>query len=294
MNNYGKTFRKIRKSRGVKLKDISKMGVSVSQLSRFEKGETNLTISKFILILNEIMIPLDEFMNEAHDLRNNSLNERFEHLNCFIIENDISCMKQLLLEEIKKNTHRSRFYQLNLILIKIRLQVLTGELYYTKEDLANLIDYLFSTEYWGYYELHLFTNTLDVINHETMMLLSREIVSRTESYNKILLHRRMFSAMLLHGYMTCIERGKMKDAYFFEKCIERCVFTETEIYEKLVFQYAKQFCIYSKSSSEVAINEMKKIIEVMRLVESNHIASVYEAHLKRILCKKNMHIRDSL
>ncbi|WP_390569667.1 helix-turn-helix domain-containing protein, partial [Staphylococcus pseudintermedius] len=38
MKNYGKTFRKIRKSRGIKLKDIAKMGISVSQLSRFENG----------------------------------------------------------------------------------------------------------------------------------------------------------------------------------------------------------------------------------------------------------------
>lgn len=215
MKNYGKTFRKIRKSRGIKLKDIAKMGISVSQLSRFENGETNLTISKFILILNEIMMPLDEFMNEAHDFRNNRLNERFEHMIYFTIENDILRMKQLLVDEMKKNTQRSHFYYLNLILIKIRLQVMTGELYYTKDDLEVLIDYLFTTEYWGYYELYLFTNTLDVINHETMMLLSREIVSQTKALNKLQLYRRMLSAMLLNGYMTCIQRQKMKDAIFF-------------------------------------------------------------------------------
>ncbi|WP_323696345.1 Rgg/GadR/MutR family transcriptional regulator [Staphylococcus pseudintermedius] len=294
MKNYGKTFRKIRKSRGIKLKDIAKMGISVSQLSRFENGETNLTISKFILILNEIMMPLDEFMNEAHDFRNNRLNERFEHMIYFTIENDILRMKQLLVDEMKKNTQRSHFYYLNLILIKIRLQVMTGELYYTKDDLEVLIDYLFTTEYWGYYELYLFTNTLDVINHETMMLLSREIVSQTKALNKLQLYRRMLSAMLLNGYMTCIQRQKMKDAIFFKKCIERCLFTETEIYEKLVFQYAKHFFIYSKSSSEDAINKMKKIIEVMRLVESHHIASYYENHLNHILCEKNVHIWDSL
>ncbi|EGQ2897424.1 hypothetical protein E6A70_13050 [Staphylococcus pseudintermedius] len=87
---------------------------------------------------------------------------------------------------------------------------------------------------------------------------------------------------------------KSERCYFFEKCIERCLFTETEIYEKLVFQYAKHFLIYSKSSSEDAINKMKKIIEVMRLVESHHIASYYENHLNHILCEKNVHIWDSL
>ncbi|EGQ2897425.1 Rgg/GadR/MutR family transcriptional regulator, partial [Staphylococcus pseudintermedius] len=84
----------------------------------------------------------------------------------------------------------------------------------TKDDLEVLIDYLFTTEYWGYYELYLFTNTLDVINHETMMLLSREIVSQTKALNKLQLYRRMLSAMLLNGYMTCIQRQKVKDAIF--------------------------------------------------------------------------------
>ena len=83
MKNYGKTFRKIRKSRGIKLKDIAKMGISVSQLSRFENGETNL---------------------------NKRLNERFEHMIYFTIENDILRMKQLLVDEMKKNTQRSHFY----------------------------------------------------------------------------------------------------------------------------------------------------------------------------------------
>src|SRR3712207_7202620 len=55
------------RSRGLKLKDVAKAGISTSQLSRFEKGETDLTISKFMLILDEINMPIDEFMYAVHD-----------------------------------------------------------------------------------------------------------------------------------------------------------------------------------------------------------------------------------
>ena len=46
MKDYGKLFKKFRESRGLVLKDIAKLGVSVSHISRFERENTDLTISK--------------------------------------------------------------------------------------------------------------------------------------------------------------------------------------------------------------------------------------------------------
>ena len=70
VKNFGEIFKTFRESRGLRLKDVAKAGISTSQLSRFEKGETDLTISKFMLILDEINMPIDEFMYAVHDLMN--------------------------------------------------------------------------------------------------------------------------------------------------------------------------------------------------------------------------------
>ena len=40
MKKFGEIFKKFRESRGFRLKDVEKAGISTSQLSRFEKGET--------------------------------------------------------------------------------------------------------------------------------------------------------------------------------------------------------------------------------------------------------------
>ena len=56
-------------------KDVAKAGISTSQLSRFERGQTDLTISKFMLILDEINVPIDEFMYAVHDFHRDDLNE---------------------------------------------------------------------------------------------------------------------------------------------------------------------------------------------------------------------------
>ncbi|HEP1718167.1 TPA: helix-turn-helix transcriptional regulator [Streptococcus pyogenes] len=75
MNHFGEIFKTFRESKGLLLKDVAKAGVSTSQLSRFEKGETDLTISTFMLILDESNMPIDEFMYAVHDFHRDDLNE---------------------------------------------------------------------------------------------------------------------------------------------------------------------------------------------------------------------------
>lgn len=45
VKNFGEIFKTFRESRGLLLKDVAKAGISTSQLSRFEKGETDLSLS---------------------------------------------------------------------------------------------------------------------------------------------------------------------------------------------------------------------------------------------------------
>ena len=69
-----------------------------------------------------------------------------------------------------KRLGKKPFASFNTILIKIRLQDLSGETYVTDQEIVTISDYLFSAEYWGYYELLLFMNTKDALNHNTMMI----------------------------------------------------------------------------------------------------------------------------
>lgn len=75
MNHFGEIFKTFRESKGLRLKDVAKAGISTSQLSHFEKGETDLTISTFMLILDESNMPIDEFMYAVHDFHRDDLNE---------------------------------------------------------------------------------------------------------------------------------------------------------------------------------------------------------------------------
>ena len=283
MNNYGKLFKKFRESRGLVLKDIAKLGVSVSHISRFERENTDLTISKFMLALNAINMPIDEFMYAANDFQRDEFNEILEKISLFVSARNVSGMEKLLITQVEKIEKRETFYTLNTILIKIRLQDLSDKSYYDESDIQYLSDYLFSVEYWGCYELLLFANTVDVLNHQTMMILSREMCKRSEFYKDLPNYRRLHSTMLLNCYIISIERDEYIDALYFEKQLNHNCFTETEIYEKLVFHYSKNLYEIKKNRSNKAILEMKKCIAAMKLANSENLAIKFENHLSGVL-----------
>ncbi|MGT2753322.1 helix-turn-helix domain-containing protein [Streptococcus ovis] len=282
MRHFGVMFKTFRESRGLRLKDVAKAGISTSQLSRFEKGETDLTISKFIAILDAINMPIDEFMYAVHDFHRDELNELLSKVRHFVSTHDIEGMKQLLHAQIELENTGRKFHRINTILLRIRLQDLSGENYYDEKELEDLTDYLFSVEYWGNYELLIFSNTLDVLKHDVFMVLAREMIRRSDFYKEIPNNRRLISTMLLNGYITCIERGKLLDALYFEKQLNQCFFIETEIYERLVFQYAKHFYDYRESGNQGAIVGMQKCIEAMMLAGSDQLAQIYRKHLDNL------------
>ncbi|EHI70929.1 Rgg family transcriptional regulator [Streptococcus ictaluri] len=287
MNHFGEIFKTFRESRGLRLKDVARAGISTSQLSRFEKGETDLTISKFMLILDEINMPIDEFMYAVHDFRRDDLNELLSKVRHFVTNRDSDGLEHLLHAQLASTDKRETFHHINAILLKIRLQALSGQPYYTQQDLTDLTDYLFGVVYWGSYELLIFSNTLDVLSHDVFMVLAREMARRSDFYKEIPSNRRLISSMLLNGYITCVEREKFMDALYFEKQLKQCFFTETEVYERLVFQYVQSMYQYKKTNSTSAMTEMKKCIETMRLVGSHHLAKTYERYLETLLKNKN-------
>lgn len=286
MKNFGEIFKRFRESRGLTLQAISKSGISTSQLSRFENGETDLTITKFIHALDELNMPIEEFMYAAHDFQRDEINEILYRIQYYVTTRDLEGMKSLLISQLEKVDRREQFHNINVILIKIRLQDLSGKSYYTQKDISYLVDYLFSVDYWGNYELLIFGNTIDVLPHKTFMLMSREMCRRTDFYKELPTNRRLIATMLLNGFITCIENNHLIDALYFEKQLNQCHFLETEVYEKLVFQYAKNLYKYKKTRDKTAIIEMRKCIAALKLAGSYHLASIYEQHLEKLLEEK--------
>ncbi|MEQ3453067.1 helix-turn-helix domain-containing protein [Enterococcus cecorum] len=283
MENYGEIFKTYREARGLSLKDIAESGLSTSQLSRFEKGESDLTITKFIKALRKIKMPINEFMYATNDFKIDEINRLWVQIQTLFITKDIHGLQKLLSEQQEMEREVKIFQQLNTTIIKIYLSDLTKEKLYTQKDIDYIVDYLFGVDYWGEYELLIFSNLLFALNHEMSMMLLKEMNRRTDFYKEIPSNRRIIASMNLNAFIMCIERNKWLDAHYFEKQLEMTFFKETEIYERYYFYFAKQMLRYKKDGEDNAIIEMKKIIAGLKMVDCHNIASSFEEELAKML-----------
>ena len=283
MENYGEIFKTYREARGLSLKDIAESGLSTSQLSRFEKGESDLTITKFIKALRKIKMPINEFMYATNNFKIHEINRLWVQIQTLFITKDIHGLQKLLSEQQEMEREVKIFQQLNTTIIKIYLSDLTKEKLYTQKDIDYIVDYLFGVDYWGEYELLIFSNLLFTLNHEMSMMMLKEMNRRTDFYKEIPSNRRIIASMNLNAFIMCIERNKWLDAHYFEKQLEMTFFKETEIYERYYFYFAKQMLRYKKDGENNAIIEMKKIIAGLKMVDCHNIASSFEEELAKML-----------
>lgn len=283
MENYGEIFKTYREARGLSLKDIAESGLSTSQLSRFEKGESDLTITKFIKALRKIKMPINEFMYATNDFKIDEINRLWVQIQTLFITKDIHGLQKLLSEQQEMEREVKIFQQLNTTIIKIYLSDLTKEKLYTQKDIDYIVDYLFVVDYWGEYELLIFSNLLFALNHEMSMMLLKEMNRRTDFYKEIPSNRRIIASMNLNAFIMCIERNKWLDAHYFEKQLEMTFFKETEIYERYYFYFAKQMLRYKKDGEDNAIIEMRNIIAGLKMVDCHNIASSFEEELAKML-----------
>lgn len=283
MEDFGKIFKKYRESRQLKLRDIASKELSTSQISRFENGESDLTITKFMHAIQLINMPIDEFMYTANNFKRDELNELLYKIQQYTANRDIDSLKKMLSDEESATSNNPTMQKIRILLIKISINGLSGEKLFNEADVEDLANYLFSVAYWGRNELLIFANSINVFNKMTNLTLLREMNRRTDFYKELPQNRTLIASMNVNAYIFCVENSEWIEAQYFEQQLKNTYFKETEIYERLVFIYAKAFHDYKKNKDEKALNQLYDVINAMKLAGSVHLAENFEEHLNKVL-----------
>ena len=283
MEDFGKIFKKYRESRQLKLRDIASKELSTSQISRFENGESDLTITKFMHAIQLINMPIDEFMYTANNFKRDELNELLYKIQQYTTSRNINNLKKMLSDEESVTSNNLTMQKIRILLIKISINGLSGEKLFNEADVEDLADYLFSVAYWGRNELLIFANSINVFNKMTNLTLLREMNRRTDFYKELPQNRTLIASMNVNAYIFCVENSEWIEAQYFAQQQKNTYFKETEIYERLVFIYAKAFHDYKKNKDEKALNQLYDVIKAMKLAGSIHLAENFEEHLNKVL-----------
>lgn len=212
-NELGKIFAILREVKHLTLKDVTANEFSLAQESKFERGETSLTIDKFLLLLQNTQLSLDEFQ-DFYD--NYSLSEDYtfhDELREAHRIKDLNQIKKWMYywkEESEKNSDK-KYFKLNYIVSKVSLASTAGGKP-AKNDIEILMNYLDLVEQWGRYEIWVFSICQHCLDDNMLDYYGTEIFDKSSYYKKLQQNQQMVIRTMLNLADTWLYRKKLGKA----------------------------------------------------------------------------------
>lgn len=280
-SKLGYTLRKIRQSKQVSLCSLADEYLSKSQISRFERGESEISCIRLIHILNKLHISLDEFLalhNEecAHTM---SFDELIQYIRKEYSLQNINNIKSLLIDS--KNYHLNSFEK---TMIKSIINTLDCNISPSKKEIQKLTDYLFKIDNWGYYEITLLANCIRTIPYNTVFLLTKELLKKYiySASNKT--NKRLVAQLAINCLIVSIDYNELHNCTFLINEIEKLLDNELNFYEQTVFLYATGYFELKKNNKN-GLKKMKQALLIFESLGEHNIKVQYQEHYDKFVNK---------
>lgn len=278
-SKLGITLRKVRKGKQISLCSVADEHLSKSQISRFERGESEISCIRLINILDKLHITLDEFLI-LHD-EDYTKTESFANLVQYIrkqyssqninnIQSLLSSLSDYTLNSFEKTMVKSILYTMDSSVIP------------SDDELLQLTDYLFKVEKWGYYEIILLGNCVRTINYDSYFLLTKEMLSNYiySSLNKT--NKRIVTQLAINCLILSIDIEELTNCFYLIDEIKALLDNELNFYEQTVFLYATGYYEF-KLQSSTGIEKMKQAIKVLDILGEDKLKLHYTDHFNKLV-----------
>ena len=281
-SKLGVTLRKVRKGKQISLCSVADEHLSKSQISRFERGESEISCIRLINILDKLHVTLDEFLILHDDDYTNS--ESFANLVQYIRKqyssqsiDNIACLLS--------DTTNYTLDPLEKTMVKSILHTMDSRIIPSDEELLQLTDYLFKVEKWGYYEIIIFGNCARTINYNSYFLLTKELLKNYiySSLNKT--NKRMVTQLAINCLILSIDEEKFSNCSYLISEIKTLLDNEFNFYEQTVFLYATGYYEFKRQLSS-GIEKMKQTIQVFDILREDKLKLHYTDHFNKLVNKK--------
>lgn len=281
-SKLGITLRKVRKGKQISLCSVADEHLSKSQISRFERGESEISCIRLINILDKLHVTLDEFLILHDDDYTNS--ESFANLVQYIRKqyssqsiDNIACLLS--------DTANYTLDPLEKTMVKSILHTMDSRIIPSDEELLQLTDYLFKVEKWGYYEIIIFGNCARTINYNSYFLLTKELLKNYiySSLNKT--NKRMVTQLAINCLILSIDEEKFSNCSYLIGEIKTLLDNEFNFYEQTVFLYATGYYEFKRQLSS-GIEKMKQAIQVLDILREDKLKLHYTDHFNKLVNKK--------
>ncbi|EGP68806.1 helix-turn-helix domain-containing protein [Streptococcus mitis] len=281
-SKLGITLRKVRKGKQISLCSVADEHLSKSQISRFERGESEISCIRLINILDKLHISLDEFL-VLHD-EDYTNTELFANLVQYIRKQYSSQNIKNIATLLSDSSH----YTLNSFektMIKSILHTMDSSIIPSNKELLQLTDYLFKVEKWGYYEITLLGNCVRTINYNSYFLLTKEMLNNYiySSLNKT--NKRIVTQLAINCLILSVDKEEFSNCTCLINEIKALLDNELNFYEQTVFLYATGYFEF-KRHSDSGIEKMKQAIQVLDILGEDKLKLHYTSHFDKLLNKE--------
>lgn len=196
MNSIGETIKQLRLAKKIPSQSLYMDLLSRQARSNFEKGESDTTVSKFFVLLDRLNISLDEFY-VLHTKEESVEFHLFSDIASTYYKKDIEGLK-LLIEKLCKEYKRTNNikYLHYKIMVSNMLRILKGEP--AAEEFEQLSNYLLNCNSWGYYEIMLFSNSINYFSQDLIDIVFKRSKGVITNFQLLRRYRNEYALLLLN------------------------------------------------------------------------------------------------
>ncbi|HGQ2197522.1 TPA: Rgg/GadR/MutR family transcriptional regulator [Streptococcus pneumoniae] len=265
-SKLGITLRKVRKGKQISLCSVADEHLSKSQISRFERGESEISCIRLINILDKLHITLDEFLI-LHD-EDYTKTESFANLIQYI-RKQYSLQNINNIQSLLSDSSNYTLDSFEKTMVKSILHTMDSRIIPSDDELLQLADYLFKVEKWGYYEIILLGNCVRTINYNSYFLLTKRIVTQ----------------LAINCFILSIDKEEFSNCSYLINEIKGLLENELNFYEQTVFLYATGYYEFKRQLSS-GIETMKQAIQVLDILGEDKLKLHYTSHFDKLVNNK--------
>lgn len=277
--NYGKIFKELRLSKGYSIKEISGTEISNATISKFEHGNTMLSIDKFFRVLSNINVSPREFFLYAEERLENpylSISKDFlpfeeKKINIEKLQKAIILLEEQLCEYPKRTF--------------LRVQIITYKVIMSKafpdspnniapQDLQLIERYLFGIKNWSEVELRIYCATIHLFDIDIIKTLTYRLISPL-SYRLITPDIRWMMAIAIMSVIDAIlprHKNCLKENELFNeinKYLRENPIPDRYTAEKGFVKFNMGSFQYLSGKTIVGEQVMRDVIEAFTLIDCN-------------------------
>lgn len=293
--SYGATIRIIRKRKGITLQVLASGVCSVSFLSKFERGESDISLDLMTRLLENLMIPFEEFLFIHRDYSLEPVQHFFKQADALYLNRDVAGLQRLKNEQLEKwQAYEIVTYLNNALLLEV-YESIVGETLQSeaiqKSNVQALSDYLFEVEEWGYYELSLYNGTMLLLEPEMVILLSKTAYTKSARFKEYEKMSDLITSILFNTVIYLLGPVDQfhepftykQEAHEFLRYLEDNTVPEHHLVERIQLRQLKGIYEIRTGQTEAGVAEVEEMIQLLKELHAPKLAANMQLYLEQIL-----------